>query len=636
MRLLVIIMLLMVQPVLAQHRYTLIPVNGLNTEKDDILCGFIEGKPIYVSNDRQDLVNDYSWNTRYVFQLKIAERGNTYLDLHSTGRFLPFPGVRSEGTASFNPADSTLYFSSAESYGDSKGTHLRIYSTRWNGTSWSRPVLHPVCQGARDYAHPFYDPQTGVLFFSSNRNGGYGGMDIWYSYYSQGAWTEPVNPGMLVNTSAHEIFPSVFDGDLYFSSNGIIPSRGYELFYCEKKSQWKSAVQLQDPLNSPGDDVMIVFLDAHHGFVSSDRQGGKGGDDIYLFQREEAGLPPNTFAMELMVDGKPFPGAGIRVTNPLQEVLLQGVADESGRVDIRSLPMARPLRLMVTGVDPSLYPVTVLYLLDEHGNRVRELRINEFGWVDLELLPFDYSGVTLFPNADRSWLSVRIDGQVIGENDGSPAAPGQPITIVDDEGKPVALAYTEDGGLFSFDAVSPDLSYTFRLDEKSKASQVVVFEKGGQIVLPVLDAEAIYRRVESRQAIAIVNEFNEIVYVNPSDVFVVNRIYYDFGKSTLTDDAQEQLNQLAWLLNRNQALGIDVFSHTDSRGSSADNLRLSQQRAEAVLQFLEGKGVERSRMMAEGRGEQMLLNDCTDRQNCSDQEHAINRRTEIRFRIASR
>jgi outer membrane protein OmpA-like peptidoglycan-associated protein len=174
------------------------------------------------------------------------------------------------------------------------------------------------------------------------------------------------------------------------------------------------------------------------------------------------------------------------------------------------------------------------------------------------------------------------------------------------------------------------------LDEKSKASQVVVFDKGGRIVLPVLDAEAIYRRVESHEAIAIVNEFNDIVYVNPSDVFVVNRIYYDFGKYTLTADAQEQLRQLAWLLNRNQTLGIDVFSHTDSRGSSADNLRLSQQRAEAALQFLEENGVSRSRMLAEGKGEQMLLNECTDGEICPDQEHAINRRTEIRFRIASR
>jgi outer membrane protein OmpA-like peptidoglycan-associated protein len=381
---------------------------------------------------------------------------------------------------------------------------------------------------------------------------------------------------------------------------------------------------------------MIVFLDAHHGFVSSDRTGGKGGDDIYLFQREEAGLPQNTFAMELMVDGKPFNGAGIRVTNSLHEVLLQGISDASGRIDIRSLPMARMLRLTVTGLDPSMYPSTILYLIDAHGNRVRELRINEFGWVDLELLPFDYSGVTLFPNADRSWLSVRIEGQVMGEADGSPAAPGQPITIVDDEGNPVALAYTKVGGHFSFDAVSPDLTYTFRLDEKSKASQVVVFDKGGRIVLPVLDAEAIYRRVESHEAIAIVNEFNDIVYVNPSDVFVVNRIYYDFGKYTLTADAQEQLRQLAWLLNRNQTLGIDVFSHTDSRGSSADNLRLSQQRAEAALQFLEENGVSRSRMLAEGKGEQMLLNECTDGEICPDQEHAINRRTEIRFRIASR
>jgi outer membrane protein OmpA-like peptidoglycan-associated protein len=613
-----------------QHRFTILPVQSVNTTRNDILCGFMDGLPIIVSNDRQDLVNDYAWDTHMIYQLRIARRGDTYYDLHSPSKLLPFPGVRNEGTASYDPGDSTLYFSSAENYGNARGNSLKIYKTRWDGRKWSPPQLLPFCSGGADYAHPFFDARLKVLVFSSNRIGGSGGMDIWYTYLSGQDWSEPVNPGVMVNTPGNEIFPSVFRGDIYFSSDGILPSRGYELFYCEKKSQWKAAVQLPDPLNSPEDDVMIVFLNENKGFVTSSRAGGKGGDDIYLFTREDFGLPANTFRAELEVKGARYPAATITVTNELKEVLLQGTTDEQGVIDLKSLPMGQRLRFQVTGMSPALFPDCILYLVDEKGNRVRELRLNEFGWVELELLPLDYSEVELFPNADKSWLSVSIEGRLEGQE---PAAvrEGEMITIVDDQERPVAVAYTRSNGSFSFSELSPDLAYTFRLAPESRVSQIVVFEKGKEIMLPVLREEAVYRRIRENEAIAIVNEQDRVVYVSPDDLFVINRIYYEYASAGLTEEARIQLEQLAWLMRRNLALKIEISSHTDARGSSAANLRLSQDRAESVSRYLISEGIAASRIMAKGRGEEVLLNRCGDGVNCSEDEHAINRRTDIRF-----
>lgn len=631
MRTLLIILLLCSQLVWGQHRFSLVPVTALNSHRHELVCGTMDGRPLLVTNDRQDLINDYAWNTHYSFQLKVAERGKTYLDLSAPQRLLPFPGVRSEGTASYNPRDSTLYFSSAESYDDSRGNHLRMYTTRWNGRTWSSPQLVSLCTGTADYAHPWFDPGLGVLFFSSNRKGGFGGMDIWYSYRQGDDWTDPVNPGMLVNTSGHEVFPSVSRDDLFFASDGILPSRGYELFCCEKKAQWKSAIQLPDPLNSVGDDVMIVFLDENRGFVSSDRPGGKGGDDVYLFSRSRADLSSNPYTLELEVDGRLFPDASVRITNALQEILLEGKTDADGRLGVQSLPMAQSLRVAVSGVPPQSLAETILFLVDEYGNRVRELRLNEAGWVELELLPFNYSELELVPNMDQSWLSVSIAGQLTGKEGESWNSAGEPITIVDEDGEPVAVAFTGRGGTFRFDGLSPDLSYTFRLKNDSRAAHVVVFDEGQRIVLPVLDQEAIYSRLEGEEAIAIVNEFDQVVYVSAADLFVVNRIYYEFGKATLTGEAKQQLDKLAWLLDRNKGLSIEVMSHTDSRGSDADNLKLSQLRAESVLDYLTSKDIDRMRMVASGRGESRLLNDCRDGGVCSEEEHAINRRTEIRF-----
>ena len=73
------------------------------------------------------------------------------------------------------------------------------------------------------------------------------------------------------------------------------------------------------------------------------------------------------------------------------------------------------------------------------------------------------------------------------------------------------------------------------------------------------------------------------------------------------------------------------MSHTDSRGNDAYNLSLSQQRANAVVNYLATKGIARSRMAAKGYGETRLVNKCSNGVQCTDEEHARNRRTEFRI-----
>jgi outer membrane protein OmpA-like peptidoglycan-associated protein len=164
------------------------------------------------------------------------------------------------------------------------------------------------------------------------------------------------------------------------------------------------------------------------------------------------------------------------------------------------------------------------------------------------------------------------------------------------------------------------------------AKQVVIMDKGERIILPVLKEEAIYNRLRRDEAIEIVNDRNESVFVSADDIFVVNRIYYGYNQSILTGNSREQLDNLAMVLMRNPALGVDIHAYTDSRGTLDDNRILSQSRAESVVDFLESKGIARDRMKAIGMGETGLLNHCADGVQCPEEMHAINRRTEIKFR----
>jgi len=112
--------------------------------------------------------------------------------------------------------------------------------------------------------------------------------------------------------------------------------------------------------------------------------------------------------------------------------------------------------------------------------------------------------------------------------------------------------------------------------------------------------------------------------------WVVKNILYDFDKSEIRRDAALVLDNVANILHQNPTLRIELSSHTDSRGNDTYNLNLSQRRAEAAVSYLASKGIPRERMEAKGYGETQLVNACGNGDDCPEEDHALNRRTEIR------
>ena len=128
-----------------------------------------------------------------------------------------------------------------------------------------------------------------ALYFSSNRVGGYGGYDIYVSYWKENAWTYPQNLGEDINTPGNEITPFFTDEDLYFASDYHHGMGGYDIFHSlVKGGMWTHPENMANGINSPADDYYpVVKKDTEGIFFSSNRLGGRGMDDIYLgIQRE--------------------------------------------------------------------------------------------------------------------------------------------------------------------------------------------------------------------------------------------------------------------------------------------------------------------------------------------------------------
>lgn len=111
----------------------------------------------------------------------------------------------------------------------------------------------------------------------------------------------------------------------------------------------------------------------------------------------------------------------------------------------------------------------------------------------------------------------------------------------------------------------------------------------------------------------------------------LSNIYYDYDKWDILEEAEEDLGYLKSLMDQYSDMVIELSSHTDSRGVSTYNQKLSQKRAESAKNWLVSRGISPERIKAVGYGEEMILNRCTNGVRCTDDEHRINRRTEFKI-----
>lgn len=169
---------------------------------------------------------------------------------------------------------------------------LYVYTQDGKGGWQSEPFAYNNVK-AHSVGHAALSGDGSILYFASDMPGGQGGTDIWYSQrQADGSWGAPVNAGAVINSAGDELFPNIGpDGTLYYSSDGFAGMGGLDVFESEGSGrQWASPRNLRYPVNSPGDDFAYVTTyegdEGMAGYLSSNRRGGKGGDDIYSFTFE--------------------------------------------------------------------------------------------------------------------------------------------------------------------------------------------------------------------------------------------------------------------------------------------------------------------------------------------------------------
>jgi len=503
---------------------------------------------------------------------------------------------------------------------------LKLYSAQWGNGDWTNTQELPFNSDEYSTAHPALSKDGSLLYFVSDMPGGVGGKDLYVSRWEGNQWAKPMNLGNQINSRSDEVFP-FFDerGNLYFSTSerrgGL---GGLDIFYAVLSKDGTKVIEiihLDAPINSKGDDFGIVTdADRSTGYFSSNRRAGD--DDLYRFARQSSLYECRDLTMRVFDNETTLPldSAKISISSKTgSEPAKELVTDQNGRANLcfasdnyfiftiskdgfltntigfsaQSLTDDKPTRLEVSLSKPTIIfdsTMTAPVVVDNTATEPPKT----LDWDK----PID-SKKSIIRGVVRTFVDKKpVKGTLVKLINGCTKKVERTIT-------------TKADGKYEFEVVDDKCDYTVNYSSYLYATNSMKIRKSPQKSFPKV----------------VINDIN---LLKSGDVVQLDNIYYDEGKWNIRPDAAKVLNNLARIMQQYPSLKSEILSHTDSRGEAESNRLLSQKRAQASVDYIATKGIDKTRLKATGMGESVSINGCVDGVKCTEGEYQRNRRTEFK------
>nr|WP_314245578.1 OmpA family protein [Capnocytophaga leadbetteri] len=453
--------------------------------------------------------------------------GESFYDLYEAEHFDQKLGSRkpfsssintqfNESTPVFTKDGNTMYFTRNNYVNRKLGSDIEntillkiLRATKDKNGNWGDIVEVPFNSDQYNVAHPALSPDEKYLYFASDMPGSFGNSDIFrVEILGDNQYGTPENLGNIINTAGRESFPYISkDNVLYYSSDGIPGLGGLDIFAVKFNADGSTSkpVNIGMPGNSADDDFCFVFnSDSKIGFLTSNRPGGKGKDDIYSFHEDK----PLLFSCQKNIKG----------------------------------------------------------------------------------IVKDAKTKAIIANAK--------------------------VILSDKVMKEVGKDQSKTDGTFTFEKVNCNDSHYYLRGEKEKYETA-------EVNVTVGKDEVVYEILLNPRQVAIEKG------MDLAKVFEIKEIKFDYNKANIRPDAAVELTKIVEVMREYPKMKIDIRSHTDSRGADSYNLKLSDRRAKATLEWIVKQGIDRKRLKAKGYGETRLVNGCSNGVPCTEEEHQENRRSEF-------
>ena len=541
-----------------------------------------------------------------------------------------------EGPVSFTQEDRVIFLTrtlqrDGTTVEDMNGkVNLGIYSAYRAEYDWAG--VRPLPFNGKNFSnqHPSVTKDGRRVFFASNREGGYGGYDIYFSDYWEGRWSKAINLGPEINTEGNEAFPYIHpSGRLFFASDGHGGQGGYDLFMINLSGRrWGDLINLPSPVNSPGDDIGITLTnDGNRAYLVSNRAAGKGQDDIYLL-RLKRGL---TSLRGPEIDGETFTlydgATSRRVSNARVWFTEVGPA---GRLPASFYSFQLEQKKEGKQIVPVTLPMGKLLPSDLRTDREGSLRLELTAGKTYELwvhkngyapasLRFVYTrdgpsrplAITLRPNNCRL-----VSGRITDSNGGGIEA--VPIQFRPEGCNSGTVSTITDMAGYYEICLSPDCGFLIaagRPGYETGAVRLSADQLSG-IEHPVFDISLKPEGNISRRGM---NSLDAILPLPGLNFFDATAI--------LQEELSGDINVLERLLVDRPDIKLMLMAHTDGPKTPELLVRLGEQRAEAVRQALLRRGIRGTRIRTVSYGNAYRLRPCT---NCGPADFAVNNRLEAR------
>ncbi|WP_111672874.1 OmpA family protein, partial [Algoriphagus litoralis] len=492
--------------------------------------------------------------------------------------------------------------------------------------------------------HPFVDEEAKRLYFASDNQdpswGGQGGYDLYYSEYTvmgdSLSFGAPVNLGPAVNTKGNETHPFRKDNRFYFSSTGHEGLGGMDIFEANySPTAFTGTKNMGHPINSLADDFAYREGKDKTVYLSSNRNGGQGLDDIYMAKE----LYKQFLARVLDCNGQIITESYLSTfRDKTQGIMVPTARNAKGELTAQLEPESD---FGITISKPGYFPLTDESITTKgfEGDTVkREYRLVPIPYqlpVHVDIVYYDLDKFMIrkdaMPALDKLAELMQkysfLDLLVASHTD-SRASDEYNITLSNNRAKAVT-EYLGAKGINS-DRVRLEWFGESQLindcgNGKPCNEENHQLNRRSELVLEAFP--------DPTKQYDIPQELKDMDFCEPEDIFEkiqeeindIPTIYFDFDKSMLRSVHKTELERTAIMLKRMPNLMLYIEGHTDQRGDEAYNQKLSERRAQVVKDYLKTRGVEDNRLESQWFGKTRPIHDCNE-VTCTPAMHQLNRR----------
>jgi outer membrane protein OmpA-like peptidoglycan-associated protein len=485
-----------------------------------------------------------------------------------------------EANAIFTKDGKTIYFTRNNSKNgtkrknDQKISNLQIFKAELVNGKWTNIVSLPFNSSDYSVEHPALSADEKVLYFASDMPGAIGSFDIYSVNVNKGAFDAPKNLGSIINTDKREQFPFVSsDNKLYFSSDGHLGYGSLDVFVSDISSEgYSKPVNIGLPLNSNLDDFSFnIDANTKEGYFASNREGGKGNDDIYQFKETK----------DLIVEDCKQYIAGI-ITDIDTNLVLENstvMLQDSNKKTLETATTLADGKFSFTVACESTY--TIVAFKEKYTNESKMLVIGNVRYV----------------TNDGSLALKSLDAIKLEEKQNAENKRKQELILEEENKKKETLA------LIALNEAA----------KKAKADEIVASE------------------AKKKEKVAEILKQEKDVVKDSKDRLIIKTdpIYFDYNMWYIRKESKVVLGRVVALMNKYPGMVIEIGSHTDSRGNAKFNEELSQKRANSTREFIVQSGINAGRVTAKGYGESVPIIKCKTDDACSEEDHELNRRSEF-------